>query len=62
MERMTKSQRVALQKRVKKIVDADGLMATAAKIPIGYATLRRFLGGQPMHESTLGQIERALAS
>jgi hypothetical protein len=61
MNRMTKAERAKLQARVKKLVEAEGLAKTAEKIPITGATLRRFLGGQPMHEGSLQMIARALA-
>lgn len=55
-KRMTVEQRKALQARVAKRVEKEGLVQTATSIPVTYATLRRFLAGANMHESTLQQI------
>lgn len=55
-KRMTIAQRKALQTRVAKRVEDHGLVKTAQQIPVTYSTLRRFLAGKKMHESTLQQI------
>lgn len=61
-KKMTPEARAKLQARVQKIVDKDGLMKTAQKIPLTSSTLRRFLGGQPMHEASLRLIESSLST
>lgn len=59
-KKMAAEHREKLQVKAQAIVDRDGLMKTAASIPMTYATLRRFLCGAPMHEGTLSQIKQWL--